>query len=336
MLLKLKSVALGVVVLSSCSFAVALSPGDIPADLPVSQLVSTANARLAAGNAQDALTYFDAAISRDPQNYLTLFKRGATYLSLGRNSQAKQDFDKVLTMKPDFEGALLQRAKIKSRAGDWAAARKDYEAAGKASGAEISELEEAQGAAVVAGQMAESGDWENCVTQAGVAVAVAGMDVELRKLRAKCRFEKGDIMEGVSDLQHVVQISSGSTEPHMKISAMTFYSLGETDKGLAQIRQCLHSDPDSRPCMKVMKQEKYIVRQLGKIHSLVENRQFAGAVKLLVKQKEEDGLIKEIKDDIQRYREEGFIHANAPETLYNTVVELTCDAYISVSCPYKI
>src|SRR6266511_4137900 len=132
--------------------ALAISPSEIPSDTPISSLISSAKSSLSNGNSNDALTYFDVAISRDPSNYLTIFQRGATYLSLGENAKASQDFDAVLAIKPDFEGALLQRAKIKAKSANWAAARKDYEAVGKKGGAEIEGLEEARGAAALAAE----------------------------------------------------------------------------------------------------------------------------------------------------------------------------------------
>lgn len=116
--------------LSSHSLVAAITPSEIPDDIPVSSLLNSANTHLAMGQTSDALTYYDVAISRDPNNYLTFFKRGATYLSLGRTTQAQSDFDKVLTIKPGFEGALIQRAKIKSKGGNWDAAKEDYLAAG--------------------------------------------------------------------------------------------------------------------------------------------------------------------------------------------------------------
>ena len=121
MILRLSSIVLGLLPLAS-----ALSASDIPADTPVSQLIKDAGVQLATGNTQDALLYFDAAITRDPRNYLTYFRRGAAYLQIGRTAQAQHDFDKVLELKPGFEGALVQRAKIRARKADWAAARKDY------------------------------------------------------------------------------------------------------------------------------------------------------------------------------------------------------------------
>jgi DnaJ family protein C protein 3 len=327
MILRLSSLALGL--LSATPLAAALSPSDIPPDTPVGQIIKDANAKLAAGETQEALTYFDVAISRDPKNYLTLFRRGAAYLSLGKTTQAHHDFDKVLELKPGFEGALVQRAKISGRKGDWAAARKDYEAAGKAD--EIAQLEEAQGAAYMAAEAAEKGDWEGCVTNAGVAIMIAGAAYDIRKLRARCRFEKGEVIEGVSDLQHLLQIASGDIEPHLQSSAMAFYSLGETDKGLQYIAKCLQSDPDSKSCMKLRKREKVLDKQLKKVRQAFEKRQFMGATKLLVNRGEEPGLLQEVKDDFKSYSEQGYIFKNSPEGLYSNLVEMTCEAYIEMN-----
>src|ERR1700709_1535385 len=102
MLLPFKSLAIGAALLSSSSLV--LADSDIPSDVPVSQLLKSANAHLAAGKSSDALSFFDAAISRDPQNYLSIFKRGAAYLSLGKSTQAEKDFNRVLELKPGFEG----------------------------------------------------------------------------------------------------------------------------------------------------------------------------------------------------------------------------------------
>jgi DnaJ family protein C protein 3 len=126
MIVHLSVWALAATILSSNSLVLALRASDIPPDTPISSLLASANAHLAKGETNDALTYYDVAISRDPNNYLTYFKRGATYLSLGRTVQATHDFDKVLEIKPGFEGALVQRAKIKAKNGEWDAAKKDF------------------------------------------------------------------------------------------------------------------------------------------------------------------------------------------------------------------
>lgn len=325
----LRSASLAVGLLLTTPLAHALSPSDIPADIPVSQLIKDASVKLATGNTQEALAYFDVAISRDPKNYLTYFRRGAAYLQLGKAAQAQHDFDKVLEIKPGFEGALVQRAKIKSRKADWAAARKDYEAAGKTE--EIAQLEEAQGAAVLATEAAEKGDWESCVTHAGVAIMVAGAAYDIRKTRARCRFEKGEVVEGIGDLQHLLQINTGDIEPHLQSSAMAFYSLGESEKGLKHIAQCLQSDPDSKKCMKLRRREKNLDKDLKKVRQLFEKKQYVSVTKILVPRGEEPGLLKEVNDDFKDYVEQGYIYKNSPQGLYAGLVEMTCEAYSEVS-----
>ncbi|KAL1983090.1 hypothetical protein VTN96DRAFT_503 [Rasamsonia emersonii] len=299
--------------------------------MPLSSLISSAKSHLAGGSPRNALLYFDAAIARDPTNYLTIFQRGATYLSLGRDAQAADDFNRVLDLKPDFEEALIQRARIKTRSADWAGAKKDLDKAGKRSSAEYKELEEAQTAAGLAEEAERKGDWETCVTQAGIAIMKANTALSLRQTRARCRFEKGDIQEALSDLGHVLHISPGSVEPHLQISSMLFYALGDTDRGVAQIRKCLHSDPDSKACSRLFRRQKQLVKRLEKLLNLMEKRKFSNAANLMVGNQEESGLIEDVKQDVKEARESGLIHPKAPDNLYIFLIESACEAYRGMS-----
>ena len=335
MIVNLSVLAFAATLLSSNSLVLALSASDIPSDTPISSLLASANAHLARGETSDALTYYDVAISRDPQNYLTYFKRGATYLSLGRTAQATSDFDKVLLIKPNFEGALQQRARIKAKAGDWSAAVKDFVAHGN-SVEELEQLEEARGAAILAADYEKSGKWEECVTQSGVAIMVASKMLSLRKTRAHCRFEQGQVLEGMSDLKHVLQMQSGATDPHLQISAITFYSLNDFQHGMEQLRKCLHSDPDSKSCKKLYRRQKTLDKQMTKVNSFFERKQYATSLKVLLPQGEDAGLVQDIKDDVKELRESGTIPNLAPDDLVTRVVEMVCEAYHQVSLQFPL
>ena len=189
----------------SAALLLAVASSGVIADpdpsLPVSSLVANADALLAAGDKHGALDHFDAAIRKDPANYLTLFKRGATYLSLGRPSQASADFDAVLSLKPDFEAALLQRARLKAKSGHWDSARSDYVGAGaEKNKLVIEDIDAAAVAAEAAREAEKKGDWDSCVEHAGTAILVGQAVPSLRSLRARCRIEKGDVPEAVGDL----------------------------------------------------------------------------------------------------------------------------------------
>ena len=330
MITRLSSLALGAALLSA-PFSLCLSPSEIPSDTPVSSLVSSAKAHLAQGNANDALTYLDAAISRDPHNYLTIFQRGAAYLSLGRNDRASQDFDKVLVIRPDFEGALLQRAKIRSRNADWASAKADYVKAKRTESTDYAQLEIASGAEAFALKAEKEGQWEECISQAGTAIMVATTALSLRQTRARCRLEIGMVSEAVGDLAHAIQINPSSLQPHLQISAETFYSLGETDKGIEQMRKCLRSDPDSKACSRLFKREKQLEKVLKKASELKEKRQYNSAAKLLVGVGEETGLLQEVKEEVGDNKEAGIIHEKSPNELYSRLVEMACDCYTEVT-----
>ena len=319
------AVLLFVAPLSSC-----LDSGTIPSDAPIASLIASAKSSLAQGNANDALEYYGLAISRDPQNYLTVFQRGATYLSLGRNGLASADFNKVLEIKPGFEGALVQRAKLKSRSADWEGAKKDYKEAGKQDAPDYKELAEAEGAAALAVSAEDTKDWENCVSHAGTAIMVASTSLTLRNLRARCRFERGEVQEGVNDLQHVLQISPGSTEPYLRISSMLFYSLGDTEKGLGQVSQCLRSDQDDKACKNLRKQEKRIEKGLKKLGQLREKHQYNTAAKLIVGDGEDRGLLEDVKEDVKEAKAAGMIHENSPNELQNSLIESACEFYNEV------
>lgn len=309
----------------------------IESDTPIAQLKAAAKEANGRGARHEALDYFNAIISRDPSDYLTIFQRGAIYLSQGRTAQASADFDSVLKLKPGFDGALVQRAKLRARSADWTAAKQDYVALGDKAAEDLAQLEEAEGAAYLAVEAEKKGDYETCINQSGLAIMTAGAALSLRQLRARCRFQRGEVQEGVNDLQHVLSIAPGSIEPHLQASAMLFYSLGDTERGLSQIKKCLHSDPDSKPCKRLFREEKSIAKQMDKVQDLISSKHYNSASKLLVGLNTEDepGLLSEIKANIDQHRSDGTIHSKASSDLYTILVEKTCQAFVSMKSMVK-
>ncbi|KAK8098665.1 uncharacterized protein PG998_014151 [Apiospora kogelbergensis] len=302
MYVPLSTLALAASILSSSGLIEALSASEIPADTPISSLLSSAQAHLSKGQTTDALLYYDAAIARDPSDYLTFFKRATTYLSLGRTSLATEDFNKVLTLRPGFEGAHIQLAKIKSRSADWDGAKQ--------------QLVEAQGAAALAEAAAANGNWDECIGHSGEAIQVANRSPNLR-----------EVEEGMGDLHHVINMRPGDITPHLKISAITFFSLGDAEQGMAQIKKCLHSDPENKACKKLLKQEKSIEKTLVKVNKALSKNQPMTGVKMLVPQGDDRGLIDEVKEQARQFKETGIIPEKAPNMLLNRVAELACQAY---------
>ncbi len=133
-----------------------------------------------------------------------------------------------------------------------------------------------------------------------------------------------------ADLQHVLQMKPGDTKPHVIISAVTFYALGDLENGMAAIRKCLHSDPDSKMCRKLLKQEKAVEKVLQKVAKGLEKKQPVTAVRQLVPTGDDEGLIKEVKDQVASLREDGSIPKGAGNALVARIVEMACQAYYEV------
>ncbi|KAK4159660.1 hypothetical protein QBC43DRAFT_326851 [Cladorrhinum sp. PSN259] len=326
MLVRLSTLAVAAGLLSTTH---GLSAVDIPPHTPISSLLDSAQSHLSKGETHDALVYYDAAIARDPSNYLTLFKRATTYLSLGRTSQATEDFEKILTIKPTFEGAHTQLGKLRARAADWDSAKAHYQKAKKTQ--EVEEIEAARAAAKAAEAAAKAGNWEECVKQADDAILTANRAVSLRELRVKCAFESGSLERGIGDLQHILQMKPGDTRPHLQISAVTFYALGDLAEGMTAIRKCLHSDPENKACKKLLKQEKAADKVLQKVQKALDKSQPMTAVRNLVPTTENDGLITEVKYQVQELREQEIIPKSASDKLIARLVEMACRAYYEAS-----
>lgn len=326
MLLRLSKLAVAASLLATVA---ALSASDIPADTPISALLNQAQAFLAQGATADALTYYDAAVARDPNDYLTYFKRATTYLSLGRTIQAADDFQRCLELRPGFEGAHLQLGKLKARTADWEGAQKQYKLA-KAT-TELDELLEAEGAAHLAFSAENSKLWDDCINQAGVAIMVANRAVSLRELRARCRFAKGEVEEGMGDLHHILNLRPGDITPHMQISAITFYALGDLQQGMAAVRKCLHSDPDSKVCKALLKDEKAIDKAMAKVEKAFGKNQPMTGTKVLIPNEEDAGLIKEVAHQFDLLQKDGIIPVPATSRLVAMLTELACQGYYEVS-----
>jgi DnaJ family protein C protein 3 len=123
-----------------------LFPYTVFGDKSTQQYLSEGNDFLTSGEFNSALISFDAAIRKlpymklkkviglkysfignEPNNYLTYFKRATAYLSLGRNNAAADDFTTILNLKPDFDKALIQRARIYLKEGEFKLAIRDLE-----------------------------------------------------------------------------------------------------------------------------------------------------------------------------------------------------------------
>lgn len=283
------------------------STGTEHADLTTSQLIDKANSLLANGLSTKALEWFDLALDRNPDDYLTLYKKATTQMSLGHYNHASLSFQKVLELK-DFDKARIQLAKIYLKLGDFDACKSQIDqhlAAGKDPSSAMSTLQTDLATARKHTQACkkhlEAQKWDKCVEEATAAIQYSPQNAELRQIRSDCYLAKGHIQEAAGDLTRVAQLSPNSGVVALKVSLLSSFFLGQPlAQSLAPIKQCLHSDPESKPCKKAFRLLKSIDKEQTKLQNFMQSNGYRSAIKILnPKGKEDEGLLATVQEAIK-------------------------------------
>ncbi|KZT38740.1 TPR-like protein [Sistotremastrum suecicum HHB10207 ss-3] len=259
-------------------------------------LVARGNAFLAAGQFNDAIKAFGEAIDLSPVDYLLYYKRATAQLSLSRHQQALDDFDKVLKLSHGhFDKALFMKAKIYAKEGKWVDARtmlKQYTTKIKGD-SEAADLLFAISEAEVSFKQARSASktkqWDTCTEKATKTLETATHNVELRHLRLDCALQKGDIEQAVADLTRITHLTSPSTSLYLRLSTLSYHLLPLTSgsvgsspsSALQTVKQCLHRDPDSKPCASAHRVLKSLDKGFAKAESLREASDWKAIVDFL-------------------------------------------------------
>ncbi|KAG6908134.1 putative NRPS-like protein biosynthetic cluster [Tephrocybe rancida] len=224
-------------------------PGLVP-------LINRANTLLSLGQFNEAARIYSEAIEQSPADYLLYYKRATAYFSLSRHGPALEDFDKVLSLTSGtFDNANLMKARIHTRDGHFDLARESLGAFIKAKGNndEAKELEEniSLGIEMEDKMEKERGAqlWNACVESASAALRSASHSIDIRSVRAECALASGDVDSAVGDLTRLSHLLPPSTTLLTTIFRLSYFLLSPSPAPLNTLKQCLHYDPDSKPCL---------------------------------------------------------------------------------------
>ncbi|KAI9006612.1 hypothetical protein CLU79DRAFT_779938 [Phycomyces nitens] len=310
-----------------------LLPASISASKSASEYVNEGNNFLTTGQFNDALISFDAAISSDPKNYRTYYKRATAYLSLGRTSAAVEDFTTILNLKPDFDPALIQRARIYAKEGDFQLAETDLNTYLKAHPVDkeavdlLSSVKAAEQDTSKAEQALKKGEYEQCIDHVSKAVTTAPQYLRLRRIRAECYIARGDIEEAASDLTRAAFLSPSDPEILVKLSKINFFSLYEPQSALTHAKQCLHYDPEQKKCKALFRLIKRIEKEMASIDKDMEHKRYVTASNKLVGTSSKKGIISEIEAQDKLMEEELKAVGKMPRKLMLKGYETACKIY---------
>ncbi|KAI8576171.1 hypothetical protein K450DRAFT_257968 [Umbelopsis ramanniana AG] len=315
----------------------------IPLLLPVSSVLASekttqqylddGNKLLVSGKYSEALTSFDAAISKDPANYVSYYRRATTYLSLGRNSAALEDFTTILSIKPDFHQALLQRGKIYAKEGNLDLAKADLKAYVKINPSDAdaatlyASVQQAGTDFDLAKKAIDNKDYDECIRLLSAVVPTVPQSTSIRLLRAGCHIAKGEIEEAVGDLTRAAHLSPSDEDVLMKLAQINYYSLYEPQGALSHVKQCLHYDPEQKQCKALFRKLKKLDKSVNAATADYESNKFTAASKKLVGTSEDKGLIATVDEEVDELEQILGATGKMPRRLTLKLYSLACKTF---------
>lgn len=125
----------------------------------------------------------------------------------------------------------------------------------------------------------KSKKWDACIEAASTALQTAAYSSSLRQQRADCALASGDVEQAIADLTRLTHLGVASTPLLLRISVLSYFLTPTSPQGLAMLKQCLHFDPDSKPCKTVHRQLKALDKQFTNLGDAGEDdRKIVGIV----------------------------------------------------------
>lgn len=153
-------------------------------------------------------------------------------------------------------------------------------------------------------QAFEKRKWQVCVDHSTKALEVGPNSERLRRLRVNCATELGDINMVYGDLRLVsspferykmvdllcsrlASLDPSTTYLPLQLSNIAYF-IRASSQAAVHIKQCLHFDPDSKPCKTVHKTIRSLEKDAARVQNFIESGTYRQAIKIL---DGDDGLL---------------------------------------------
>ena len=269
-------------------FITASSAGDNAADTKrqASKLRAEGDALLVSGDASGALSKYAQAINLEPlevKNYLKSFRANDR---LKRTQASIRDLS--LAIEHDKEGkdlpnSLVLRANLFASLGRCRESLADWSQAISldSKSTDAKENKERMASCVElldrAENMLAAGDWQGAEQALTEAIDVSKTAApELKKKRARARFEKGDHYECIADAGEVVKHDRNDVGA-LTLRGESYFALGDLEMALRHSSEALQSDPDFSSAKNLHKRANGIKRLISAGTELMNKKQWKDA-----------------------------------------------------------
>ncbi|KAI9599385.1 hypothetical protein BDF19DRAFT_428558 [Syncephalis fuscata] len=325
--------------------AVHATTDDDTAEQSFDALIESADAHADAGRLRAALNMYELAALKEPDNYLGYWKCAATRIALGKSTHLMRDLAKVLELKPAFNGARLERARIYTKEGKFTNAKEDLEAieseegeeSEKSSGTEElkSDIQSAINAQEAMNKSVEDKDYKGCVKQATELQRIASNLASVRRVRAKCYLAQGKIDQAVNDLSVALEPDDAAT--HLLTARLKFFALDSQSVAMAHVRQCLHYDPEHKQCKLFFRKFKKLDKEIQQAAKEADNKKWSAATRKVAGPvgKPEEGVAHEVEEATDELEKELDVKDKLPRKLYGRLAGIACQGYAELKLADK-
>jgi tetratricopeptide (TPR) repeat protein len=209
--------------------------------LSVGKVRSSAELAFSKGDIQGALVLWEKVIKLEPNNENNYYKRFRIFLRQNKLREALADLNSALSIKPDFEVVLNQRAKLGMRLGQCTQAEIDFTNLRKMNAANkdlpmLTQASDCKNALMQAEHMFDRGQWPQAREYLNVAIKYADASSMMMYKRAYCSFHLGDHFEAIADTGKILKMEPDNL-PALELRGNCYYVMNELDMAMNHYRQ---------------------------------------------------------------------------------------------------
>jgi DnaJ homolog subfamily C member 3 len=199
-----------------------------------------------AGQYDDALKYYGAAVGLEPDNAINHFKLFRVHQRMRRYAEALKNLTRALELKPDSDDYRLQKVKLLKSLGQCEEALIVVQPLKGQD--DLVEQVKSCAEDIQSAQMAIFAEkWQEAAQYLDRAMKHVEQATDLTFQRAQAMYHLGDYYGTISDLGRVLKAHSNHIEAY-ELRGQAYFRLGDHDTAVNHYREGLKLDPEHKGC----------------------------------------------------------------------------------------
>ncbi|MCL4118643.1 UNVERIFIED_CONTAM: hypothetical protein GTU68_038064 [Idotea baltica] len=194
-----------------------------------------------------------------------------------------QDLDSTLRLKPDFVAARVQKASILVKLGRLDEAYIELEKVlQKENGNEealrlLATYNYVTEKVLLARNSIIDHHYDEALHLLKDIIELCPWDASMREMRFEAFMALGETMSAIVELRSITKLTQDNTDAYFQLSSL-YYTVGDVDQSLIEIRECLKLDPDHKECFPLYKKLKKVAKLVSNAQEYVNNKDYSSCV----------------------------------------------------------